>query len=71
MNVMHPDRAFLSRNRPMALGPREKDGIARADIERMAKTLAGQNGAPKQEWPRFVDTAQSLIRLSQRWTQGC
>jgi len=41
------------------------------DVERIAEALARQAGAPAEEWPFFVEPAESLIRLSQRWTNGC
>jgi hypothetical protein len=40
------------------------------DVERIAHSLAKQAGAPADEWPFFVEPAESLIRLSRRWTEG-
>jgi hypothetical protein len=42
-----------------------------SDVERIAAALAEQAGAPSDEWPFFVEPAESLIRLSRRWTEGC
>lgn len=48
----------------------EADQRHLSDVERIAKTLAKQGGAPADEWPFFVEPAESLIRLSIRWTEG-
>ena len=47
----------------------DTDDQHRDDIERIAKTLAVQGGAPGHEWPRFVEPAETLVRLSTCWTE--
>ena len=59
--VRHPHHAVLL----------DRDREHLEDIERIAATLAIQGGAPASEWPFFVEAAESLVRLSRRWTAGC
>lgn len=56
-HVPHPHHAGLN----------SSDRHHLEDVERIAETLAKQAGAPADEWPFYVEPAESLIRLSQRW----
>jgi hypothetical protein len=56
---------------PRQCGLRDSDRRHLEDVEAIAKSLAKQGGAPPDEWPFFVEPAESLIRLSIRWTEGC
>jgi len=42
-----------------------------ADVERIARSLALQGGAPAEQWPLFVGPAETLIRFSRQWTNIC
>jgi len=54
---------------PASPSETERQGLV--DIERIAKTLARQAKAPLDQWPVFFEPAESLIRLSKKWTEGC
>jgi hypothetical protein len=56
---------------PQHVGLSASDQRHLEDVERIAHSLAKQAGAPPDEWPFFVEPAESLMRLSRRWTEAC
>jgi len=63
---------FFAKHTSLAPSPlTETDQRNIADIERIARSLAEQGGAPAQDWPLFVEPAESLVRLSKKWTEIC
>jgi len=42
-----------------------------ADVERIARSLAGQNNAPADAWSLFVEPAETMIRTGRRWSEPC
>jgi hypothetical protein len=71
MGVMGISHFFAKRHPNIHQGLTDVDQHHLSDVERIAKTLAKQGGAPADEWPFFVEPAEALVRLSMRWTTGC
>jgi hypothetical protein len=58
---------------PFAAHSHHHDGLDPADdrhlddVERIARALAHQGGAPADEWPFFTEAAESYMRLSAKY----